>query len=178
MDDELYAFGLSYEKLAMLWEVGEDAPSDQDGPAENCRKAEFLRDQLAEPLPLDPAAARTLPEALSFVLEAFRPLTDCSVGDLLLDPGTDPSIILQIKDQYKQRAKSRSSEPQREAATVIYYAAIASALLFHEESLARDDKITTFSHEELNRHLSGLLNIPWLTSNLVSLFTRAREKLL
>jgi len=178
MEDKPSAFGLSHEKLARLWEVGEDTPADQDRPTAEQKKAELLCDLLAEPLPLDPTATRTLPEALSLVLEQFRPLTGCSVGDLLLDPESDPSVVWQIKDQYKEKAQSCSSELEREAATVIYYAAIANALLFHEESLLRDDKITTFSYKELNEHFSRLLSIPWLTSDLVGLFKRARESLL
>jgi len=178
MEDEPSAFGLSHEKLARLWEVGEDTPADQGGPTEEQKKAELLRDRLAEPLPLDLTATRTLPEDLSFVLEQFRPLAGCSVGDLLFDPDTDPSVVWQIKDRYKERAESCSSELEREAATVIYYAAIANALLFHEESLLRNDKITTFSHKELNEHFSRLLNIRWLTPDLVGLFKRARESLL
>jgi hypothetical protein len=186
VEDEHTTFGLSREKLARLWEVGDDTPAGQDGSTEEQKKAELLRDRLAEPLLLDPTATRMLPETLSFVLEQFRPLMGCSVGDLLLDPDTDPSVVWQIKDRYKERAQpavrvagqSCSSELEREVATVIYYAAIANALSFHEESLLRDDKITTFSYKELNEHFSRLLNIPWLTPDLVGLFKRARESLL
>lgn len=178
MENEPTTFGLSREKLARLWEVGDDTPAGQDGPTEEQKKAELLRDRLAEPLLLDPTATRMLPETLSFVLEQFRPLMGCSVGDLLLDPDTDPSVVWQIKDQYKERAQSCSSELEREVATAIYYAAIANALLFHEESLLRDDKITTFSYKQLNEHFSQLLNIPWLTPDMVGLFKRAHESLL
>jgi len=173
MEDEPTTFGLSHEKLARLWEVGNDTPADQDGPTEEQKKAELLRDRLAESLPLDPTATRTLPETLSYALEQFRPLMGCSIGALLLDPDIDPSVIWQIKDRYKERAQSCSSELECQVATAIYYAAIANALLFHEESLLRDDKITTFSYRELEEHFSQLLNIHWLTPDLASLFKRA-----
>lgn len=184
MKNEPTTFGLSREGLARLWEVGTDV-AEQDGSTENHKKTELLRDRLAEPwplagepLPLDPTATPMLPEPLNFVLEQFRPLTGCSVGDLLFDPNADPSVVWHIKDRCKERAQSCSSELEREAATVIYYAAIANALLFHEESHLPDGKITTFSHAELSEHFSRLRNIPWLTSDLVGLFKKASENLL
>jgi hypothetical protein len=174
MEDEPTTFGLSHEKLEKLWRIGDDTPVDRDGPTEEQKKAELLHDQLAESLPLDPTATCMLPETLSHVLEQFKPLGGCSIGDLLLDPEVDLSVIWQIKDRYKERAKSCSSEVEREVATAIYYAAIANALLFHEESLFRNDKITTFSYNELKESFSGLLNSSWLTPDLVGLFKRAQ----
>jgi hypothetical protein len=132
-----------------------------------------LRDRLAEPLPLDPTVAHTLPESLSHVLEQFSPLTGCSIGGLLLDPDTDPAVVWQIKDRYREKAQSGPSEPERQVATAIYYAAIAHALLFHENSLFLENRITTFSYKELDGHFSQLLNIRWLTPELIGLFKRA-----
>jgi hypothetical protein len=168
MEDKPTTFGLSREELSRLWKVGEDTPADQDESTQEQKKAGLLRDWLAEPLPLDPAATRILPEALSYVLEQFRPLMGCSVENLLVDPEVEPSIIWRIKDRYKERARSCTSEAEREVATVIYYAAIANALLFHAESLFRDDRITTFSYRELKESFSGLLNSSWLTPNLIT----------
>jgi len=177
MEDKPTTFGLGRQELARLWQVGADTPDDRGGPSEEHKRAELLRDRLAEPWPPDSAAARPLPEPLAIVLEQFKPLAGCCVGDLLFDPDADPSVIWQIKDSYKERARSGSATLERDAATVIYYAAIANALLFHE-ALLRDDKITTFSNKELHEHFSRLLSIPWLTPDLVSLFKTAREKLL
>ena len=172
MEDEPTTFGLSHEKLARLWKVGEGPPADQGGSTKEQRRAELLCDRLAEPLPFDPTAARTLPATLGYVLEQFTPFVNCSVGALLFDPDTDPSVIWQIKEQYREKAESFPSEPERQVATVIYYAAIASALLFHEETLFRENRITLFSYQELEEHFSQLLDIDWLTQDLVSLFER------
>ena len=174
MEDEPTTFGLSHEKLARLWKVGDDPPTDQDGLTKEQRRAEFLYDLLAEPMPLDPTAARTLPTTLSYVLEKFTPFVNCSVGALLLDPNTDPSVIWQIKEQYREKAESCPSKLVRQAATVIYYAAIASALLFHEQTLFQENRITLFTYQELEEHFSQLLDIDWLTQDLACLFKRAR----
>jgi hypothetical protein len=173
MQDESTTFGLSHEKLAKLWGVGADAQADQDKPSEDQRRAELLRDQLAESLPLDPAVSSALPEALSHVLEQFNPLPGCSVGSLLLDPETDPVVVWQIKDWYRQKAESGPSAPKRQVATAVYYAAIAHALLFQEQSLFQENRITTFSYGDLEEHFSQLLSIRWLTPDLVGLFKRA-----
>jgi len=174
MEDEPTTYGLSHEKLARLWKVGDDPPMDRDGPSKEQTRAELLCDRLAEPLPFDPTAARTLPTTLSYVLEQFTPFVNCSVGALLLDPDTDPSVIWQIKEQYREKAESCPSEVERQVATVIYYAAIASALLCHEETLFRENRITLFSFRELEAYFSQLLDIRWLTPDLISLFKRAR----
>lgn len=173
MKDEPTTFGLSHEKLARLWEIGDDTPTAQDGPTKEQKRAELLRDRLAEPLPLEPTVARTLPATLSYVLDEFTPFVGCSVEALLFDPDSDPSVIWQIKEQYRQKAESCPSELERQVATVIYYAAIASALLFHEETLFRVNRITLFSYRELEEHFSQLLDIDWLTQDLAHLFKRA-----
>jgi len=173
MEDEPTTFGLSHEKLARLWEVGDDTPVDKDGSTKEQKRTELLRDRLAEPLPLDPTATRTLPVTLSYVLEHFTSFVGCSVRALLFDPDTDPSVIWQIKDRYREKAESCPSELERQVATAIYYAAIASALLFHEESLFRENRITMFSYRGLEEHFSQLLDIHWLTPDLASLFKRA-----
>jgi len=171
--DENSTFGLSYDKLARLWEVSYDIPAGQDKLTEEQKKAELLLDRLVEPIPLDPTVTSTFPGTLSYVLEQFRPFVGCSVGSLLLDPDTDPSVIWQIKDYYRGKAESYPSELERQISTIIYYAAIASALLFHEESLFKGKKITTLSYKELEEFFSQLLNIRCLTPDLVKLFKRA-----
>jgi hypothetical protein len=173
MEDEPTTFDLSHEKLARLWEIGDNSPPDQDGLTKEQRRTEFLCDRLAEPLPFDPTAIGTLPMTLSYVFKHFTPFVGSSVGTLLFDPDTDPSIIWQIKEQYREKAESCPSKLERQVATVIYYTAIASALLFHVETLFRVNRITLFSYGELEEHFSQLLDIDWLTQDLICLFKRA-----
>ena len=171
--DKNSTFGLSYDKLARLWELSHNIPAGQDKITEEQKKTELLLDRLAEPMPLDPTVTSTFPETLSYILEQFRPFVDCSVGNLLLDPDTDPSVIWQIKEYYRGKAESYPSERERQVSTIIYYAAIASALLFHEEFLFKEEKITKLSYEELEKFFSQLLDIHWLTPELVKLYKRA-----
>ncbi|MBM4023817.1 MAG: hypothetical protein FJ280_00195 [Planctomycetes bacterium] len=174
MKDESTTFGLSREKLAQLWEVGNEARAHPDASSEDQARAEFLRDQLAEPVPLDSTVCSALPEALRHVLERFHPLAACSVGSLLLDPDTDPAVIRQIKDRYRRQAESGPSAPLRHVATALYYAAIAHAVLFQEKALFQANRITTFSYGELEEYFSQWLHAGWLTPDLVNLFQKAQ----
>ncbi|MHC4110034.1 MAG: hypothetical protein ACYSUY_03105 [Planctomycetota bacterium] len=173
MEDRPTTFGSSHDRLARLWKVGDDTHSVQEESTQEHERIELLRDRLAEPLPLDPTAVRTLSAVLSHVLKQFAPFVGFSVGAMLLDPNTDPSVIWQIKDRYRERAESSPSELDRQVATVIYYAAIASALQFHKDNLFGEDRITTFSYKKLETHFSQLLENSWLTPELVKLFKKA-----
>ena len=62
---------------------------------------------------------------------------------------------------------SAKSEAEHDAATAVYFAAIASALLFH------DRKITTFSYKSLDESFSKLINEKWIVKDIAELFDRA-----
>ncbi|KPL20813.1 MAG: hypothetical protein AMJ75_11170 [Phycisphaerae bacterium SM1_79] len=64
-------------------------------------------------------------------------------------------------------ASWKRSEPEHAVAVAIYYAAIASALVFH------DVKVTTHSYESLEASFTRLINKPWMSAELNSLFIRA-----
>jgi hypothetical protein len=169
MDDESSVFGLKREKLAKLWKLAEDAagtPQPLDAAPD---KAELLRDQLAESLPLDAGIAGLLPDILTMVCEKLRPFTGCSFGALLLDPQTDLLLLETIKDLHKKQAQSAPSGPRQEVATAIYYAAIASASVHHQV------KITKLSHESLKRSFEELSGSDWLPVDMRQLFTQASE---
>jgi hypothetical protein len=171
--DKNSTFGLSYDKLARLWKFSNDISAGHGELTAEQKKAEFLLDRLVEPIPLDSTITSTFPGTLNYVLEKFRPFKGCSVGSLLLDPDTDPSVIWQIKEYHRRKAESYPSECEGQVSIIIYYAAIASALLFHEESLFKGKIITKLSYKELEEFFSQLLNIRWLTPDLVNLFKRA-----
>jgi hypothetical protein len=172
--DENSTFGLSHDKLAKLWKVSDDIPADQDKLTEEQKKAEILLDRLTEPMPLDPVVTSAFPKTLGYVLEQFKPFAECSVRSLLIDPDIDPTVIWQIKEHFREKAESHPSELERQVGTAIYYAAIASALIFHEESSFREKRITMSSYRELEEFFSQLLSIRWLTPDLIELFKRAR----
>ena len=169
MHDESSTFGLNRDKLSKLWQMGKDIPQEQGDLDEEQRKAELLQAQLTESLPLDAGMQHLLPNILTAVCRKFKPFIGCSIKDLLLDRQTDLLVIKTIKDLQKKRAESACSELQQDVATVVYYAAIASALVYH------DVKISKFSYKVLDSTFTELSQNNWLIPDLKILFSSARE---
>lgn len=162
-------FGLSSEKLARLLNIGSDTSRAKSQADQEQRKAELLRDWLSASLPLDVALVESLPKVLARVCRQLQPLARESFGNLLQDPGVDIAAIKKIKDCSKKLVKSAKSEAEHDAAAAIYYAAIANALVFHEQ------RITSFSYESLEDTFSELTENSWLSPELVRLFKKAQK---
>lgn len=167
MDKDSTTFGLKPDKLALLWNMGGKMDQGKNEESNDKTKAEFLRDRLAQKIPLDHVVAQILPKALAQVCKDIQPFTGNSYGILLNDPLTDVTILEKIKDNNKELAQHMISDPEYEVITVLYYAAIASALVYH------DQKITSFSYGHLNDKYISLLNNKWLTTDLRNLFQKA-----
>lgn len=117
MQDEPTTFGLNRDKLARLWKLGENAPTEPSWPDDKPSKEELLRHCLAESLPVDAGLARMFPDVFVAVCEKLRPFAGCSFGALLTDPKTDLLVIETIKDLHKHQAESAPSSPAQEVAT-------------------------------------------------------------
>ncbi|MHC4109504.1 MAG: hypothetical protein ACYSUY_00415 [Planctomycetota bacterium] len=169
MDKESTAFGLSPEQLAHLLKIGSDTSHADNEVDREQKKTELLHDWLTATLPLDAAIAKALPTILRRLCQELRPLAGKAFGDLLKDPKTDIAAIRKIKDYSKKMVGCAKSETEHDAATAIYYAAIASALVFHNQ------RITKFSYESLNNSFSTLTGHNWLTPDLAQLLKEASE---
>jgi hypothetical protein len=169
MHDESSTFGLNRDKLSHLWRIGKDIPQQEEDFDEEQRKSELLQTQLSESLPLEAGIQHLLPDILTAVCRKFKPFIGCSTKDLLLNPETDLLIVKTIKDLHKKRAESAVSRFQQDVATVVYYAAISSALVYH------NIKITKFSYKVLRATLSELNQNKWLTKDLNVLFGTAQD---
>lgn len=169
MQDESSTFGLNRDKLARLWKLGKGAPGEPRPSEDRQSKEELLRHHLAESLPMDAGLARVLPGIFTAVCEKLRPFAGCSFGELLTDPRTDLLVIETIKDLHKHQAESVPSGPAQEVATIIYYAAIAVALVHH------DARITKLSYESLSQSLDELSRYDWLPADMRQLFDKAHK---
>jgi hypothetical protein len=88
---------------------------------------------------------------------------------VLSDPDVDVAVVQQIKDHAKELAKGAQSDLQREVATMIYYAAIASALVYH------DTVITKRAYGKLHQSFDKLRHKTWLGRGIGDLLRRASE---
>ena len=167
MINDSSTFGIPHERLAQLWDLHSDREGGDQEYDRDLPKLELLNDMLARKLPPDRVVAQALPGALTQIGKDVRPFTGDSLGHLLLDPETDPSIIKQIKAYYKGLSKHTQSENERDVIAVLYHAAIASAWVYHQE------RITSFSNRHLQKAFLKYSAYTWLNEGVKSLFHQA-----
>ena len=169
MDKKSTTFGLNGEKLVRLLKIGSGANQPEEEVDQEQKRAELLRDWLTAALPLDEVLIESLPAILRRLCQEVQPLAGKPFGSMLQDPKADIAAIKKIKDYSKKLVTSAKSEAEHDAATTIYYAAIANALVFHNQ------RITKFSYRSLADSFSALTQSSWLTSELTQLLKKAYE---
>lgn len=128
---------------------------------------EFLHDILANKLVLDPAVPHSLPSLLNWSFGEVLAAAGQTMAHLLLNPKTDLAVIRTIKDYGKELARRGDTDGEQVAGTAVYYAAIASALVFHRH------RITQYPLEKLHEAFSRLRQKPSIPSELKRLFEKA-----
>jgi len=159
--------GFGPDKLHHLLRICSQADPAEGKTDSNQRKAELLQDMLAETLPVE-TLVNNLPEELTTLCQISGIASEESVRDLLTKPKTDVGQLRIMRDYFKKKSKCARSEAEQ-AATTVYYAALAYALVVHGL------KITKFSYEDLHRAFSRLANTDWVPSAVSGLFRRACE---
>ena len=93
-----------------------------------------------------------------------------SIAEAIGDPKTDLGTLREIKEHYKDKSFSADSKRKRYAATAIYFAAIAHALVFHNQK-----KISEYSLDKIYQSLNKIAANSWITGDLKNLYTKAQE---
>ena len=158
---------LNKQKLAQIWQIGSNLNEDVEMSQDEV-KTEQLKEYLAASLHLDADTAKILPNGLRKLCQEMRPFTGMTIGNLLLDEGTDIETIGLIKERCKKQNRATATEAEQATTTALYYAAIAHALAYHQR------KITEFTYKELNDSFGSFLATGWLTEELRVLFKRAQ----
>ena len=169
--------GLSPQQMAQLLALGTEGPHEAVAAATaEPGAAEALRQLLATLAPMDGGETLSLGAVRPIrSLDPFRagdrPVAAAtrSIGELLADRRTDLATITAIKDYGKGLVHGRGGESAMAAATAVYYAAIAAALVHHGR------KITSYSHVRLVESFDRLIGRPWLTAEIDRLFSDARR---
>jgi hypothetical protein len=160
-------FGLHAGKLAHLFGLGAGQDPDGEGPDHTPNEAELLRERLGERLPNGLWSLGQLSREWERFDRTVNSVLGLPLRELLIQPDTDPALLGQVKDYAARLSTSAQSRGHKQVANVIYYAAIASALLHHDHIL------TEFSHSELHRAYSTLAEVQWVTPELAHLFAAA-----
>jgi len=149
--------------LKVCVEEGDSGP--EAGP--DLRRSELLEDLLAESLPNSSQDKPLISKHLDSICDISGLTEGVSLRALLLHPETDISILHKIRKQGKILLRRAKSPEMRDVATTLYYAAIASALVFHNE------KISKLSKDKLRQTLSALSQATWQPSDLAKLLKKA-----
>jgi hypothetical protein len=160
-------YGLSPARLGRLLALGQQGGPGQANPRHGPTVSELLQEILSSDLPLDPTLPDSLPVVLNWPSHEVLAVSGQTIGELLLDCRTDLEVIKTLKDYGKELARRGRPGMKQAAATAIYYAAIASALVFHRH------KITKHSYRSLQEAYAELEQKPWVSSGLKDLFRRA-----
>ncbi len=92
-----------------------------------------------------------------------------TVRDVLFGPPVEADVFREIKDWAKAIAARAGQGPAHVAATTIYYAAIARALV------SANEKVTEHGPEGLRQAFAMLTAKQWMPPDFHSLFGEARE---
>ena len=164
MKKESTAIGVKPEQLQRLFHIGRDTKKPEKKMSDKQKKAEMLRRWLSHTLPLDKSQADMLPDLLGQLCHTMGVLAGETIFSLLRSPSTDVVLIERIKQYGKELSSRAESKAEHEAATALYYAAIAHAMVFH------DERITRFSYKKLQNSFSRLAKEKWISKELSVLF--------
>lgn len=167
MTKKTTTLGLEADKLAKILNVcSEDKSNDSDIP-EDQMKAELLQDRLSETLVSGSLKNSHLRKELNHLCNMAGIASTEQIRHLLINPETDIELIEKIKRHGKRLSQTNPSNIEHETSNVIYYAAIASALAYH------DKKITQFSCKKLEGAFSVFVETDWISNDLKELFEKA-----
>jgi len=169
MDDRSQDFDLTKDQKSRLLNLGLRSRPCELGTDERERKTDMLYDVLAQPLPINSSVADSLPAVVRGLSSRLQSLAGQPIGNLLQNPGTDMAIILRIKEYAKKSGTSTDSQEKSDVFLAVYYAAIASALVFHNQ------KITQHSYSDLKHFFCSFAQNDWILDELISLFNHARR---
>jgi len=160
-------YGLRLDQLAGLFALGAETPLDR--PDGEQRMAELLRQHLTSALPTGVLVLDALVMMLGRLGYERRALGGKTLSEVLLDPRTDMGLLRAIKECCKRLSGSLDSKAEAAIATTLYYAAMASALVYHSH------KITKHSVDRLDEAFALLIAKPWMDRELAALFAQARD---
>lgn len=167
MSEQSSAFRFDPTRVGRLLSVYQEPEPSDDGAEAEDEKAGLLRDCLSEALPLREEVADVLPVMLRRMVKQLPRLRGQTLHALLTDPRSRLDDLERAKSEAKKAIADAQTNAEYEVAGVLYYAAIACALLYHGR------KMTRHSHEQLADAFRVLKSKEWISGELRELFTRA-----
>jgi hypothetical protein len=161
-------FGLTATKISRLLALSQEPESAAPSRKADQEKAQRLTDFLTHVPALTGDTLNALPTLLQQMCRKMPRLEGESFGTRLFADNTPLDQLEEIKSLAKGQVSDIQDEARAETAGIVYYAAIAAALVHHQE------KITAFSYDELKDLLARFEAMTWLPAELTELFQQAQ----
>lgn len=155
--------------VSRLFKLCLDSDSAPDNLDDDYKRTLLLRDLLGDIPPLRSDILQGIPALLQQLHQALPRSEGKNLGQFLQDPKTPADELRIAKDYAKQATKSAQKDAEYEVAGVVYYAAIAAALVHH------GIRITQHSFEQLHESLDALVGKDWILPELKSVLMHAKE---
>ncbi len=162
-------YGLRLDQMADIFSISVDDPGPAGEEGHDQRMARLLREQLTCRVPKGSVFRDVVLMMMGQLGSDPQLLAGRSLQEVLLDSQADVGLLRAIKDCSKRLSGALDSEAERTLATTLYFAALASALVYH------DEKITQSTYEKLDESFALLIKKNWMAHELIELFSRARQ---
>ena len=160
--------GARARDLSRLLAVGAEGPAQEGQEASEEAVAELLQVRFARPLPLDKDTVDSVPAILGRPFEGAELLDGQLLRKILLSQHLPLPLVEVVKDYGKGLCLRWPSGAEHGVAVVIYYAAIANALVYHKE------KITELGWADLHRFFGVLVDEKRLPEDISTLLAEAQ----
>jgi hypothetical protein len=157
-------FGLSLDKIGELLGIGSDSGGK---PGADESKTDLLLDRLAQPLLPDTAMSRFVPDMPEYLVSVISSNESIHVSDLLFNKEVNIALLRRLKNDNGRMSQQADTRVRKDVAVALYYAAIASALVFHHL------KISDFRLEDLDKAFQKLQKKEWISQDLRDLYGKA-----
>ena len=169
MDKSAQNLDLTIEQSTHLLRLCLRGDLQRPDETEEKNRASILLDVLESKLPVNPALLESLPPVLQALSAELKSVSGRPLGDLLQDAQTKTAVLRRIKDFAKGMGTAVNDPVERDVGLAVYFAAIASALVF------REARISQYSFQDLAQSFETLAEHDWITPDLHRLFGRACE---
>jgi hypothetical protein len=159
---------LDSDHRTRLLKIGLSTSSSKDYEVEpDEKRTDTLYQILTSTLPLAQDMKASIPDLITGQIQDLVSISGQPMGELIQDPKTDLLSLRRVKEHCKQSGTAADSKEEQDAFMAVYFAAIASALLFH------DTKLSHHKDEDLCSFFDSFAKKPWVLEELRTLFVRA-----
>jgi len=161
-------FALDSDHRTRLLRIGLSASASEHYDIEpDETRTDSLYQILTSTLPLGQDVKSSLPDFITGQVQDLVSISGKPMGELIQDPQTDLLTLRKIKEHCKLGGTAADSKEEQDAFMAVYFAVIASALIFHEI------RISHHKEEDLQCFFNSFSKKPWVLQELRTLFDKA-----